>query len=234
MYPGEGLSLYVSMFINKVAHIQCRVLSLIRSRNFVMASSEYDTLVNEMADAHGELDAWILANKVIDHEMNPYMHDLRQSTLVKGYHLMLLLANFLTHYPSCHVSLDSLNTYRKFCVQTVRTAAQAIIDRTPKAMSTLVKDKEKTPKGLFDALKLIWPLTSVYVITSTLPEQKAQAELALAFIGKEIGVRQALSTYPGNVPIPQEALHPLGENDGTEVQWVGRLGGAYTGTLSDK
>lgn len=197
---------------------------MLRARNFVAASSEYATLVGDMTTAEWEMNAFMELNTHLVHELDPYMHDLRHATIVKGYHIMQLLVNFLTHYAPCKVSVKDLTAYRTYCIQSIRDSAQAILEHTPLAVETLAKDKTKSPKVLFDALKMVWPLTVVYIISSTLPEQKKQAEMALTFIGKEIGVRQALSTYPANHALPPEAQLPL-DSEEEAAESMGKLGG---------
>lgn len=222
----EGLTLQVAIFIKDVSRIQKRVLDILYARDFIVASNEFEPLSGEMAEAQAELEAYITSHKVGDHFLNPYMHDLRHSAMVKGYHIMHMLANFLTHYPGRGVSLDHLIRYREFCIQTTRSASQMILDRSKEAVFWLGKDKDKTPKGLFDALKLVWPLTTVLIIPTTLPKQKAEAEVALTFIGKEVGVRQALSRYPWTLPLPPEAQGPVTAYGATELNNVGPLDGS--------
>jgi hypothetical protein len=98
-------------------------------------------------------------------------------------------------------------------------AGQVIVDSVRIALGSLAAGKDKSPRILFDALKMVWPLTAVYIAGATLPHQRREAEAALVFIGKEIGIRQALNTYPGRLPLPLEARQPLGlspDDDPTE------------------
>jgi hypothetical protein len=61
---------------------------------------------------------------------------------------------------------------------------------------------------VFDALKLIWPLTAVYLVPSTLNEQSEAAGESLQFIGRELGVRQGLKVNKGESTLPPEAEAP--------------------------
>lgn len=200
----------MSVFITKCARVQARILTILRLRDFRAAESEYQTLVDQLTKAELELDEAVAASIDYTHDMDNYMRNLYNSALVKGYHYIQLLANFLTHYAPSKLSLEELGAQRSRCLQRTRIAAQGIVDSVPWILGPLASGKDKAPKVLFDALKMVWPLTSVYVVSTTLPEQKSEAEVALIFIGKEIGVRQALNTYPGQFLLPPEAQKPLG------------------------
>lgn len=228
MNPHEGLALNVALFVNKVAHIQSRILEMLKARNFLMASSEYEKLVGEMTMAEWDMNDFITSNTHLKHTTDPYMHNLRYSNLVKGYHVMHMLANFMTHYAPCKIPLDQLTSYRAYCLQVSRDNAQKILDHTPEAIETLAKDKFKSPSVLFDAVKLIWPLTVVYLMPSTLLEQKREAEAALKFIGREIGVRQALNIYNAVSYLPLEAKQPLGVHEGTYGDLLSQLGPSHS------
>ncbi|KAK5987385.1 hypothetical protein PT974_11512 [Cladobotryum mycophilum] len=211
LYPGEGLTLYVSKFIAKFSAIQSRILGILRRRDFPLASSEFYTLFNGMIEAQQQLQDYI-DSKVGDHVLDLYMVNLQHSACVKGYHIMQLLVNFLTHYAPCPIPLEQLREHRAFCLQQVHSAAEGILENMPQALGPLAKGKDKSPKVLFDALKVVWPLICIFIIPSGRPEHRLAAEGILVYIGKELGVRQALNTYPGDMLLPQEAQEPLGEH----------------------
>ncbi|KND90283.1 hypothetical protein TOPH_05164 [Tolypocladium ophioglossoides CBS 100239] len=224
LQDGEAYSLHVSIFITKCAHVQARILAILRLCDFRAAESEYQTLVSQFTEAEEELDEHLAASNRYSHDLDSYMNNLYSSAIVKGYHYIQLLANFLTHYPASKLSLEDLGAQRARCLQKTRRAAQDIINSVPWILGPLACGKDKSPKVLFDAMKMIWPLTSVYVLSTTLPEQKSEAEAALIFIGKEIGVRQALNTYPGRFPLPLEAEQPLGVVGPDSSPWAEEVG----------
>ena len=220
---GEGYSLHVAVFVTKCTHVQSRILSLLLSRDFCRAESEYQTLVGLFSKAEQEFDEATTRHDFI-HDLDKYLGNLYSSALVKGYHFIHLLANFLTHYAPCKLSLQELRAQRQRCLQRSRGAAQDIVDSVPWILGPLASGKDKSPKVLFDALKMVWPLTCVYVVSSTLAEQKSEAEVALIFIGREIGVRQALNRYPGQFPLPLEARQPLGAANPDSTPCAERVG----------
>ncbi|KAK2589765.1 hypothetical protein QQS21_012555 [Conoideocrella luteorostrata] len=209
LFEGEGYSLYVAVFITKCTHVQATILSLLRRRDFVAAEGQYESMVEQLTAADDELQNYANTKSDYNEKFDIYMRNLYCSAIIKGYSYLLLLANFLTHHASSRVPLHQLRSERAQFVKMVRVAAQSILDSIPVALGPLKTGKDKSPRVLFDSIKMVWPLTAVYLVGPTLPEQKNQAEIALTFIGKVVGVRQALNTYPGKMPLPLEARVPL-------------------------
>ncbi|CEJ90684.1 Putative Expressed protein [[Torrubiella] hemipterigena] len=220
--PGERLTLRISRFIQEIASIQCRIMKTLRSKDVPNASHVYRGLWQELTTADQSLADWIDKQPPFTHAIDPYMRNMQYSTLVKTYHIMQLLINFLTHFAGCKIPLDELLANRRYCLQTIRGAAQGILQNVPYAIGPLSRGKDKSPRVLFDALKLSWPLVSIYVASSTvLPEQSALALELLIFIGKEIGVRQALRAKPQINLVPDEAISPLDVDAASlELPWV--------------
>ncbi|EHK26519.1 uncharacterized protein TRIVIDRAFT_211749 [Trichoderma virens Gv29-8] len=211
LHPGEGLGVAISYFIMKVCTVQARIFNLLRRRDFPAASKEYPELFAQMKAAEQEFEDWVESNPIGNHVLEIYAISLYQSAIVKGYHVMQLLINFLTHYPPCPIPLEQLHEDRKFSIDAAQTAAQGILEGVPRVIGPLSSGQEKSPKMVFDALRVIWPLICVYVMTICRAEQRLAAEGLLFYIGRELGVRQALNTYPEGLTIPQEAKVPLGE-----------------------
>ncbi|KAK7430833.1 hypothetical protein QQZ08_002622 [Neonectria magnoliae] len=209
MQPGEIIGLKVSIFIAQVAHVQARILTILRGRNFIAASAEYHTLVGAMSQAEDDMRAFYMSRPSSGTDFDPYMRNMYASTCVKGYHILMAFSNFLTHHIASPIPLSTLKALRIRCIQLVRMFAQEIVDSTETTLNYKTFRNNPSPRVLFDALKLIWPLTAVYLIPTTLPEQKDMAEKSLRFIGRELGVRQALKVYPGANPFPDEANEPL-------------------------
>ncbi|KAH7133658.1 hypothetical protein EDB81DRAFT_762939 [Dactylonectria macrodidyma] len=208
MYPDEAIGYNVCIFITKVAHVQARILGILLSRDFSAASAAYHDLVGAMAEAEEGVEEFFKHHPTTG-EFDPYMRNMYCSTCVKGYHILMCYTNFLTHHVASRIPLGVLKALRLRCIKLVRTYAQEIIDSLPRCLNQKVIRNSPSPKVLFEALKLIWPLTAVYVIPSTLPAQKELAETSLRFIGRELGVRQALRAYKGPSIFPPEANEPL-------------------------
>lgn len=208
--PGEGLGIAISSFIIKVCSVQARIFSLLRRRDFPAASREYCDLFGQIKAGEREFEDWLALNPIGDHVLQIYALSLYQSAIVKGYRGIQLLINFLTHYPPCQVPLEQLREDREYTCRTAQDAAQRILDGVPRVLGPLSSRKDKSPKDVFDALRVIWPLIAVYVMGICRPEQRLAAEGLLFYIGRELGVRQALHTYPEQLKLPEEATEPLG------------------------
>lgn len=131
------------------------------------------------------------------------------STRVKGYHLLLVFVTFLTHHIAAPVPLLVLQALRTHCVEIIRSSADKILESLPRTLDPRAFRRNPSPKTLFDALKLIWPLTVVYIFPTTLESQKEIAQKSLAIIGRELGVRQALKVYKFEDKFPPEARRPV-------------------------
>ncbi|OTA05281.1 Zn2Cys6 transcriptional regulator [Trichoderma parareesei] len=208
--PGEGVGIAISSFIIKVCSVQARIFSLLRRRDFPAASREYPDLFGQIKAGEREFEEWLEVNPIGDHVLQIYALSLYQSAIVKGYRGIQLLINFLTHYPPCQVPLEQLREDREYTCRTAQDAAQRILEGVPRVLGPLSSRKDKSPKDVFDALRVIWPLIAVYVMGICRPEQRLAAEGLLFYIGRELGVRQALHTYPEQLKLPEEATEPLG------------------------
>jgi hypothetical protein len=219
MYPEEEPDYQCSLFILRAAHVIYRVLDIFRNRDFLAASLEYNILYQSMLDAEKDHDDYIAENPTVT-ASRTYMQNLQRSGVIKAHRYLTLLANFLTHYPYNQVPLEQLQMERNYSVRRSRTAAQAILDCIPLGLSPAALGIEDSPQYLFNALRLCWPLQAVYVIKSTLPEQKRVAEKALLYMGSQMGVRQALRWRRATRLYPEEAEKPLGlvELEGSDEQ----------------
>lgn len=226
MVEDERVILNVSTFMSKVAKIQCRMLNTLRRNDYETASEEYFQLVGDLTRAENDADVSYANTPPTGDSFDTYWRNIYCAAIVKCYHITHLLINFLTHYSSCPVTLHQLQNQRDYCLQRIRGAAHEILSFSSSVLDTKFIRNDKSPKALFDALKVVWPLTAVYITPSTLPDQKSQAEMSLYFIGRELGIRQALHTYPGLSAgqVPEEAQAPLGIGEPENFEWVGRLG----------
>jgi hypothetical protein len=148
------------------------------------------------------------------------MRNMQYSAIITGYHVMQLLANLMTHLPACPVPVEQVYSHRRYCLQSIQVASRSVIDNVPYAMGPLAKGRDKSPRVLFDALKLVWPLSAIYIVPTARPEHKVAAEKVLQFIGKEVGVLQALYTKPGWIDLPVEVLVPRDAGEALEVPFV--------------
>ncbi|ODA81908.1 hypothetical protein RJ55_00413 [Drechmeria coniospora] len=209
---GEGFMLHISIFIVKCARVQSRIVQILCARDLAAAEDEYGALMAEMEGAERLLARSMAETTGYMDELDGFMRNFYFAAVVKGYYYVLLLVHFLAHHVAGSVTAAELKAKRAVCLSRTRMAAQEIIDSVPRMFGPTASGKGRgsrpdSPKVVFDALMMVWPLTACYVVPSTLPRQKADAEAALFFIGHEIGVRQALNRVPAVVPpTPAEAV----------------------------
>lgn len=225
MTGGEQQPIIVSEFIRKISHLQSDILTIVRRNDYEMASRNYHTLVDGIIQAENEADVSFARMTDRPNLMDSFWRQMYCSARVKCYHVAQLYINFLSHYRHCPATPREMELLRELCIQRVRSAAQEVLDTIPMTLEPLISNNDKSPKMLFDALMIIWPLSAVYITPLVLPEQIGSAETALLFIGRELGIKQALSAYPGTAAtrVPPQAMIPHGFGECEMVDWVGRL-----------
>ncbi|KAL6869133.1 hypothetical protein ACO1O0_000456 [Amphichorda felina] len=211
MFEDEHVSLTVAIFLHEVAAIRSQMLDIVRRDDYETASDEYLDLVGRLNRAENEANMSFEAVPAVGDGYDTYWRNLHCSAIVKCYHVTQLLVNFLSHHAPCRIPIDQLQAQHEYCLQRMRSAADEILSYSSTILDTKLIRSDKSPKFLFDAFKVVWPLTSVYTTASVLPSQRSQAEMALYFIGHELGVKQALHTYPGSsaARLPSEERAPL-------------------------
>ncbi|KAG9257827.1 uncharacterized protein F5Z01DRAFT_303366 [Emericellopsis atlantica] len=205
----ERLALIASVLMVKVATIQSRMFALVEADDKEAAAREYVSLMGELTAAEHEANVGMAMPEIeatVD-VLGPYWRNMYCATLVKGYHIAQQLVNLVTHHPLCPIPLARLETERTYCLERVRSSAQEIVDFASEHLPRDVRSQDHSPKTLFEALRLVWPLTAVYITQSTTPEQAASAGRLLLYVGRELGIRQALEIYPDSEPEQAVSQH---------------------------
>lgn len=193
------MPLIAADFMNITTSIQARMLENLHMNNPATAIAEYPPLADRLdrAEARAE-DSFAVALPHSADPMDFYWRDIYYAAAVKVYHIRYLYVNYLTHRLGSPFPPEELSRQRGLCLDKVRRAADKILQYTAKVLGAIRGMKEtRTPSVLFDSLRLVWPLTCVFIMPTTLPEQKNEAEVALVYIGKTLGVRQALKADRG-------------------------------------
>lgn len=234
-FEGEELTLRIAEYIARICTAQARMMPHIRVCDFRGASADYRALRQMLLDADEAFDVYLSTRSplgtshVQQMTMDVYMHNMQCAAVIKSNHVMQMLCNLLTHYATCPVPLAELLAHRRHALQRIRTSAQAIINNLPVAMEPLSRTTVfQSPQVLFDAMKLVFPLFLVAHIPDTMPDQKAVAMQALRFIGKEVGIRQALAADNGSSTLPEESRAPLVTDMLAEPPWVAAPPRDYT------
>ncbi|XWW93035.1 hypothetical protein V2A60_000963 [Cordyceps javanica] len=236
---GEALTLRIAQYVASVCAVQSRVMRHLRAADFRGASADYLPLRQALLDAdaafaeHDDDARTYISDEDVNNEdgggdrrraaemtMDVYMHNVRRAAVIKSHHQMQMLCNLLTHHAPCPVPLATLLAHRRQALHRVNESAQAVVDSLPAAMAPLARATVlRSPQVLFDAMRLVFPLFLVAHVPSTRQEHKDVALRALAFIGREVGIRQALvgggsgDDDGPTVPLPREARAPLATDD---------------------
>lgn len=202
------LGYHIAVFQKKVCHFQTRAIDIISQRDAALATAEYTALFSELTEAENELGEFVSSLDRNSHHSDEYMVVMHLASIVKAYNILLLLTNVTTHDPTNPTPFDTLYKRRAYCLGRVRDAAWKILAATPDLIADLIRKRYNVFDALFQALRLVWPLTAVRLMPSTLPQQKAQAAKGLLIIGRQLGVRQATRSYSMVDSIPMEARVP--------------------------
>ncbi|KAJ6779558.1 hypothetical protein PWT90_10530 [Aphanocladium album] len=228
LFEGEELTLRIAEYIARVCEVQHGVMRHLCAVDYRGASDGYPKLRQALLDAEAAFDAYLQTRLPLHDDerrsgvtMDVYMHNIQCAAAIKSNHVMQLLCNLLTHYAPCPTSLEDLLAHRRYALQRIRASAQAIVNNLPAAMEPLSRTTVlKSPQVLFDAMKLVFPLYIVAHMPTTLQEHKDVARQALSFIGREVGIRQALKGGEPTLNLCEEARVPLVKDLLAEPPWV--------------
>ena len=185
-----------------------RILS---QRDFTTAEKQYPLLVDELTKAEQAINDYATAHPASMHSFAEglYSRNIYSAAIIKGHSFLMLLANFLTHRTSSQVTFESWEAHYSRYVNSVQAAGQSILDSIPFTLGSMASTKDTSSKVLFNTMRMIWPVKSVYLSGASLPEQRDQAYMALLFMGEEVGVKQALSPFGAATTLPVESLRPI-------------------------
>lgn len=202
------MAVEVGEYVCKIAHVQVRILNILRVRDFEAAAAQYYELMDIVFKAEEQFTTFDASYSYYDEVFNPYLRNMLNSTRVKGYHVVLTFANFLSHHWATPIPIHELKVLRAHCIKRVRTDSKEIMASVERNLDPASFRNNPSPRTVFDALKIIWPLTAVYLVPSTLHEDSEAAGVSLQFIGRELGVRQGLRVNRGESMLPPEADAP--------------------------
>lgn len=199
---------HIAIFLTKVAQCQARTAEIVLQRDSATATAEYGHLFRCLTEAENDLGTFVSSWDRQSHDSDDFMMVMHLASIVKAWNIMFLLTNLSTHDPKSKIPLEVWYKRREYCLGRVRDAAWKILAAAPDLIADLMRKKYNVFDALFQALKLVWPLTAVRLMPSTLPHQKAQAAQHLLLIGRQLGVRQATRSYSMVDGIPDEARRP--------------------------
>lgn len=213
----ERFPLITAIFMQECCSIQARMLALLRREGAAAASAAYLDLSNQLDEAVTEATTSFTAAPLADDLLNKYWWSAQRAAAAEAYHIEQLCINYLANSPACKIPPHQLQSRRQRCLDKIHDAASGILDYASMSMSSATPQGQWGPSMLFRAIQLVWPLVAVYTIPSTSQEHKSRAQTWLIFIGKSLGVRQALRTsgnrmssrlerVTGAPPVPPEPV----------------------------
>ncbi|KAI1023796.1 hypothetical protein LB504_004968 [Fusarium proliferatum] len=222
MPPQEAMVLYVSSFIFKACQVQARIFKILSSCDYNAAMIAFYDIVASIRDARQELRAFAESPRTAIGLFDTYMGNLYAGTCIKVYSLLMAMVCFLSHQRPLSIPFNVLWSTRNDCINIAQNSAQNVLDTLPRALDTKA-GPGMSPKTFFDAVKLVWPLRTIHAMPATSPEQKRIAAKTLVFLGRDIGLKQALNIYADFYePLPLEA-RTISEVDGDPLDELERV-----------
>lgn len=174
------------------------------------ACAQYEELLAECDKAELAMLEWIQSAPQYQFESGPVFHyfwSSWRSTRIKLHHMLILVTNIVEHAPECPFQREALRARRELCLEIIGATAQDVVDGIPKSLGGSMSEMDpQSPAAYFDALRLIWPLSQVYVMPTVPRHMRKIARNALYRIGREKGILVALQPRPGGLNFPPEAM----------------------------
>ncbi|KAK1585094.1 uncharacterized protein LY79DRAFT_519565 [Colletotrichum navitas] len=215
MHPLEAFLLRIGRSISSTCSLLSRLIPLVRSGDTQRAVAAYEPLLSEFNHAELTMSEWMQA--ALQH---PYFWNSWRSAQIKVHHMMILLANLVEHAPDCPFSHEALQSRRELCLQVIAASSRDIFNTIPTSLDCKAPRADSTSLAAYhDAVRLIWPLTHVYIFPTTPTHLRVAAREVLLRIGTEQGIMAALEPRPGLAKFfPSEALKgiPVDDMDNSE------------------
>ncbi|GJC80340.1 hypothetical protein ColLi_03178 [Colletotrichum liriopes] len=222
LHPVEALFLQIGRYISSACSLLSRLMPITRSGDTKRACAEYEQLLSECDQAELVMSEWMQAAP--EYQIDPapvydYFWNSWRSARIKLHHMVILLTNLVEHAPGCPYNPHALQTRRDLCMEVIAASGRDVVDGIPRSLGGKARDTDPhAPTAYFDAVRLIWPLSHLYVIPTTPSHLRVAAREALLRIGREKGILTALTPRAGGAHFPPETLKgiPVDELDDSE------------------
>ncbi|KAH8886550.1 hypothetical protein GQ53DRAFT_727545 [Thozetella sp. PMI_491] len=154
--------------------------------------------------------------------MSPWMPQQPRDGIYRGYrtswcgcriklnYVIILLSSLVEHAPNSPYSPEALTWQRRQCLYNTACISADIIEGLPILLGGCASDLDlDSPSAGYVGMRLVWPLTSMFMIPTVPAQHRAVAKDALLKIGRDLGVLQALRGYTGYKRFPREALSDI-------------------------
>ncbi|KAK2022549.1 hypothetical protein LX32DRAFT_190958 [Colletotrichum zoysiae] len=217
MHPVEASLLQIGRSISSACSLLSKLVPVVRSGDTQRAIAAYGPLLSEFNQAELAMSEWMQAAPEDQTGPAPsfdYFWNSWRSAQIKLHHMMLLLTNLVEDAPDCPFSPESLQSRRELCLQVIATSSRDVFNTIPASLGGNAPSADpRSPTAYYDAVRLIWPLTHLYIIPTTPTHLRVAAREALLRIGTEQGIMAALRPRPGRVQFPPEALKGVPVDD---------------------
>ncbi|KAF6824616.1 hypothetical protein CMUS01_10168 [Colletotrichum musicola] len=224
--PGEALPVRTGRYIASACSLLSRMMPVVRRGDMPAACEIYEEILKECDQTELTMLEWIQSSSAPDaapeHRpgegpVSSYFWNCWRSARIKLQHMILLLANLVSHAPGCPFEPGSLAARRQLCMDIIASAAADVVEGIPGALDA-ADDEADSPAAYFAAVRLVWPLSHVHIVPSAPRDLRIAAGLALRRIGREKGILTALRPRPGSAGFPPEALAglPIGDDLGMQ------------------
>ncbi|WDK14558.1 hypothetical protein CGRA01v4_05839 [Colletotrichum graminicola] len=218
MRPLEAPLLQIGRSISSTCSLLSELVPVVRSGDTQRAVAAYEPLLSEFNHAELAMSEWMRAAPEDQKGPAPtfeYFWNSWRSAQIKVHHMMILLTNLVEHAPNCPFSPEALQLRRELCLQAIAAASRDIFDTIPTFLGGKAPRADSNSLTAYnDAVRLIWPLTHMYIIPTTPTHLRVAAREALLRIGTEQGIMAALEPRPGLAEFfPLEALKGIPVDD---------------------
>ncbi|TDZ31359.1 hypothetical protein C8035_v005981 [Colletotrichum spinosum] len=223
LQAGEALPLNTGRYIASACSLLSRILPITLEGDREAACVCYDVLVQGCDNAELTMLEWVRSAPEYQTGAGPvwqYFWNAWRTVRMKLHHMMILLTNLVEHSADSPFQPEALRERRQLCRGIIASTAQEVVDSIPKSLGGSMPDVDSTtPSAYFDACRVIWPLSHLYVIPTAPRRLRIVARDALFRIGREKGILTALKPRPGRGRFPPETLAGLPTDDleGREV-----------------
>ncbi|KAK6227367.1 hypothetical protein QIS74_00922 [Colletotrichum tabaci] len=223
LQPAEALFLHTGRYISSACSLLSRLIPIVRNVDLKRACAEYNQLLFECDLAELVMSEWMRTSPEYQVDPGPvhtYFWDSWRSARIKLHHMIILLANLVEHAPDCAFDRGALQSRRRLSAEIIAVSGRDIVDGIPPSLGGKSPASDpRSPATYLEAVRLVWPLSHVYVIPTAPRHLRIAAKAALLRIGKENGILTALRPRAGGALFPSEALKgmpvdDLGDGDG--------------------
>jgi hypothetical protein len=180
------------------------VMPLVVNAKFAEAGELYSDILYQLEKAESMCP-------YVFQQPNDFVHTNYQTSWcaarIKMNYIALLISGLIEHAPNPPYSPEALAKQRRVCLQQTARMSADIIEGLPISSGGCAIDPE--PDSLsagWTGLRLVWPLTAMYMIPSVPTQHRLVAKAALLRIGRDLGILQALRGYSVSKKFPREAL----------------------------